>query len=364
VQDVHDGGGLVEAVLGVDHGIATYEGLSAALELFDRAYLFHDGGRTFHPKVYLVENDSETRAIIGSGNLTQGGLFTNYEAATCLDLDRAQVEDEALRQELRDYFDSFIQPGAPCRELDAQLVEDLKSASIIVTAAERTRTERQRRDRDVPALRRIFGASVTGLPAPPPVQRQRRTTTQRGTGTSGGGGLPVSPTTPLAPAPPSVPGTATAPSVIASWWKRLTPSDAMRKPQQSHQRNYVILGKARHPIDQKTFFKAHFFAGVNWTQQPMRTGRVKELALVPFAVDLDGVPLGTYDFRIDHNEERIANQNNSPTWLNWSSFTDQVRQHDLTDRYLLLERMSDGTFRMSITRSEPAPPTIPLTART
>jgi HKD family nuclease len=346
-EQIQTRGGRAEAILGVDQGIATYEGLAAALDIFDDIYLFHDGARSFHPKVYVVESDAQTVAVVGSGNLTQGGLFTNFEAATVLTLDRQRLDDNATRERLRNYFEAFTGPGAPCRRLDLQLIMELRDAGAITTAAERTRTERQKRERTVPVLRRIFGDGMEGFPRAPRVPRRR---TQP----------PAPPVQP--PAQPAAPPTQAAPVVVASWWKKLTISDAMRKPPPSHQRNYVILGKARHPIDQKTFFKRHFFAGVNWAQQPMRTGRVKELAVVPFEVTLEGAPLGKFGFRIDHNEERIANQNNSPTWLNWSSFTDQVRRHNLTDRYLLLERLSDGTFRMSITRSEPGPAVIPAAA--
>jgi len=130
-----------------------------------------------------------------------------------------------------------------------------------------------------------------------------------------------------------------------------------------HQRNSVILGKAGHPIDQKTYFGNHFFAAVTWAQQPMRTGRVKEIAVVPFDVRIDGTRLGTFSLTVDHNEQRIANQNNAPTWLNWSSFVGNIKASDYTDRYLLLEQLAGGSFRLTISRSEPGPAVIPPAAR-
>ncbi len=72
-------GGDAEVILGVDEGGASKEGLDLALQLFDRAYVFHDpGARTFHPKFYVVEGSVAVTAIVGSGNLTRGGLYTNY----------------------------------------------------------------------------------------------------------------------------------------------------------------------------------------------------------------------------------------------------------------------------------------------
>jgi len=41
--------------------------------------LFHNPGTpTFHPKLFRFEYDEVTEVYVGSGNLTRGGLFTNY----------------------------------------------------------------------------------------------------------------------------------------------------------------------------------------------------------------------------------------------------------------------------------------------
>jgi HKD family nuclease len=47
--------------------------------------------RTFHPKVFLFESVSHALAIVGSANLTQGGLFMNHEAAVAVTLDLADA---------------------------------------------------------------------------------------------------------------------------------------------------------------------------------------------------------------------------------------------------------------------------------
>lgn len=47
-------------------------------------------GQTFHPKLYLADGAADTRAVIGSANLT-GGLATNLEAAVALRGTRADA---------------------------------------------------------------------------------------------------------------------------------------------------------------------------------------------------------------------------------------------------------------------------------
>lgn len=48
---------------------------------------FHSRPITFHPKFCWFTNGKDGRAIVGSGNLTPGGLFGNWEAFTIIDLD-------------------------------------------------------------------------------------------------------------------------------------------------------------------------------------------------------------------------------------------------------------------------------------
>jgi len=342
-------GGQAHAILGVDQGIATVEGLRRAQNTFNTVHLFHDGARTFHPKLYVIENDSQARVIVGSGNLTEGGLYNNFEAAAAVDLDRTDPLDEALRNEVRCYFESFISDGMPFRMLDSLLLRELHTSEAVVSSSKLRQRQRERQRREQPILRRLFGGPVRGLPSAPPItgrSRRRRPTSGAGVGTGSRSGTSVA-----------------AGGVAASWWKKLTMSDAMRKPDDSHQRRSVILGKAGHPIDQKVFFRDHFFANVAWTQETMRTGRSKELAVIPFDVHVERRHLGVFNLSVDHAPSRIASQNNAPTWLNWSSLSEQIRSRDYTNWYVLLERHSNGGFRLTLTRRMPGTVVVPPAAR-
>lgn len=356
VDVIRQRNGQAEAILGVDQGIATYEGLRDAMALFDAVYLFHDGDRTFHPKMYVLENDRAARIIVGSGNATEGGLYTNFEAAAAIDLDRTTRGDEQLRREARRYFESFLGTGMPFRRLDAALLHELQARNLVARAAQRRQAEDRRRRQSERTLRQLFGGAVRGLPAAPP--RQRRTS--GGTSTSGG-----------ATGTGTQPGTTAAPAttIVMSWWRQLTVSDAMKKPPPSHQRKHVILNRGPHPIDQTVFFRQHFFQAVPWSQQVMRSfrgrpPRQKEVAVVPFDVTIAGRHLGIHNLSIDHAMSRVADQGNSPTWLNWSSLGTEIARANYVGWFLVLERLANGTFRLSLQRSQPAAAVIPPNART
>lgn len=362
VAEVRGRGGYAEAILGLDQGIATYEGLRMALRTFDDVYLFRDGARTFHPKLYVIENEATSRLIVGSSNVTKGGFYDNFEASAAIDLDRSTPGDVALRTQARAYFDSFIAPGMPSRRLDSALLNELRAERLVIASAERTLEERALHKRAHAPLRRIFGGRVAGLPSAPHVQRSSRATRSRVSPRA------VSTAAPSSRGVPATPPGASATAVEISWWRKLTVSDAMKKPPPSHQRKDVILNQGPHPIDQVTFFRQHFFQGVPWSQTMMRSyrgrpRRPKELAVVPFDVIIGRRRLGLHNLTVDHALTRVHGRGNSPTWLNWSSIGEEVARGNYVGWYLLLERLMSGTFRLTLRRTEPGSAVIPPAAR-
>lgn len=79
-------GRVIRLLVGIDKANTSYEALEALLMLKKegniRTWVYHDENDAliFHPKMYLFRNDSESRLLLGSSNLTSGGLYTNVEA--------------------------------------------------------------------------------------------------------------------------------------------------------------------------------------------------------------------------------------------------------------------------------------------
>ena len=90
----------VEIIVGVDHQGTSYEGLEALLAAVSsngRIVVYHNRlPHTFHPKLYLFKSEHHAEVAIGSGNLTEGGLFTNYEVSALLRLDLSDPTDVRL----------------------------------------------------------------------------------------------------------------------------------------------------------------------------------------------------------------------------------------------------------------------------
>ena len=101
----------VEIIAGIDHQGTSYEGLQSLLDSVSpsgRIIVFHNPGfLTFHPKVYLFKSSSAADIVIGSGNLTQGGLYSNYEAGLRLRLDLADPDQAATLQHIENVLDQW-----------------------------------------------------------------------------------------------------------------------------------------------------------------------------------------------------------------------------------------------------------------
>ena len=103
--------GKVEIIVGIDHQGTSYEGLEGLLRAASpngRVVVFHNPLRyTFHPKLYLFKSATQAEVVVGSGNLTEGGLFTNYEAALRLGLDLTKPDDAAALQSVESVLDEW-----------------------------------------------------------------------------------------------------------------------------------------------------------------------------------------------------------------------------------------------------------------
>lgn len=124
--------------VGIDNGVTTYDGLVNLLDAIgsdSEMWIFHnENSSTFHPKVYLFANDQNADFIVGSGNLTEGGLFTNYEAFLRVSLDLQNVEDRQQYDEIISYLDYWTDPLTGCAiQASLQFLNDLRDNDYLPT---------------------------------------------------------------------------------------------------------------------------------------------------------------------------------------------------------------------------------------
>ena len=104
-------GGILRITAGIDIENTSREGLAELLRLLRHGdagvFVYHNEARTvtFHPKVYLFSNATKAKLIVGSSNLTWGGLSTNTEAALEVEAPLRQKAVQAAQEVLRSWRD-------------------------------------------------------------------------------------------------------------------------------------------------------------------------------------------------------------------------------------------------------------------
>jgi len=345
LQAVRNRGGKVLAVVGVSEGGATEQGLKALIELSDEVLVFHDSGRTFHPKVYLAEGGDHALLLVGSHNLTAGGIAWNYEAGLWCRLDLTQRADRQIRDDVVAYYERLKADTAVCLPLDSpSLAAMLMDGSLIIQDEDANRRSLESTQPDAPedtdsaqvldeqVTPRLFGKSAeTKRRAPVLTPRAPAKTPPR---------RPV-------PATGSVPGSRQPIIAARRWFKRMDGTAAQQPPSpNTNPTGNLRLSQEDFSIDHKTYFYRVFFGGLDWHPN-VNTSDMDEL-WVPMETVVVGDYLGEINFHISHLPSRISGQGNVPTVLHWGDLGRRMRENNYVGLYVTLERGDADRFALTI----------------
>jgi HKD family nuclease len=94
---------------GVRNGITSAQAIKSLLELGVDLKTVDTGSAhlVFHPKLYYVRGERTARLLVGSANLTTGGMNNNVEASVVLDLDMSSSKDNKLARSIEMQFDGL-----------------------------------------------------------------------------------------------------------------------------------------------------------------------------------------------------------------------------------------------------------------
>jgi hypothetical protein len=89
-----------------------YDALKTIIEKIENfpnvcLYIYHEKGRTFHPKIYLFANDENALLIVGSSNWTDGGLTKNIEANVIINLNLTNADHQKLHGRICMLFNEY-----------------------------------------------------------------------------------------------------------------------------------------------------------------------------------------------------------------------------------------------------------------
>ncbi|MFA4846545.1 MAG: phospholipase D family protein [Patescibacteria group bacterium] len=325
--------------IGIDLGGTSRDVLEELLRWNCEIFIFHNtiSRATFHPKVYLFQGEESATLFIGSNNLTDGGFYTNYEAATRYDfvLPADSLECDRLLRPLN----PFLEPnGATVQRLDLELIQTLVARGELPSEAEARARSRNQRQGCVPDTTDIpaspFGPIA--IPFPPLLPRNVR------------GEEPAVTQLPQQEGEREPTVVAVRPPGVLVWRKTLPQTDALQVNEGSHHVGGVRLTQARFEnplgqrIDQTTYFR-NLFADYQWERESGRH-RDQEHTFVPIRIIIRGRDYGVRNFEISHKPSGEARQDNYTTILRWGhQFNSIVLRENLTGTVFSLYETAEGT---------------------
>lgn len=164
-------GAKLRLVVGIDADNTSIEGLEGLLNIAKQGkegqvrlgVRHNEAGPLFHPKLYAFRTDKETRAYIGSNNLTQAGLFRNDELSVRVVEARKGQLEEQIDATMNQFTDAKSNLN---RVLDLDLLKELIEKGYIFKEARLLSVSRGKirgQARKKPA----FGYAYRKPPTPP-----------------------------------------------------------------------------------------------------------------------------------------------------------------------------------------------------
>ena len=318
------------AFIGIRNGITSAQGLTNLLQLKCSIYAVDTGSRLrlFHPKIYASRNTDEARVVIGSANLTGGGLASNIEASFCLTLPLSQADNAMMVTELEDNLYGMIRrfPDHVFPITDEPTIQQLLDSGRLV-------------DEESPV-------------APSPAGHARHDQVDAL------GAMPLNTTyVPL----PTLRRPALRPLTSAPAESSMRPMLVWQSAPLTRRALTIPAGATTNPtgsmlfakgvmddIDQRHYFRDYVFGDLDW--QPDLRVTHYERTVAQFDIIIVGVDYGTFELRISHNtsiESRAYEQRNSMTQLHWGDARELVAREDLLARTIYLYK-SESRFIIEI----------------
>jgi len=330
---------------GIRNDITSHQGLVALLSLANNLYIVDTGSRSvlFHPKLYFAKGDTRARLVIGSANLTLGGLNNNIEAGMLLDFDLTNATDKSAVEKIEAEFDKLAADfdanvlkinGIP--DLDALLangrvIDEMAAApprpSTAAGSSGGSGDTIPRIKLKVAPLRRALKKAKAA--AKPKVAK------------------PAKAVAGTAPAPKPIPKAAGVQFELVWESKPLSLRDLnIPDGSNTNKSGSMSLDKGLLPadVDHRHYFREDIFNQLSWS---VTNAKTTEEAHAKFHLVIKGISYGDFDLRIGHTMGTASasyKQNNAMTRLSWGPVKSYVGHADLKDRTLSLFRdLADPT---------------------
>jgi len=154
LEAFYDRGDRVSMILGIGENRGEADVLRYLKQRFPLAsfFVFHapDQNYRFHPKVYIFNNQANSIVLLGSNNLTSGGLFGNTEC--CIKLSIENSVDLSIHREINKLWKEYLNPKPPFSKRNLRTI----GKKMFVLYEEREKSYKTDRLKSKDALDLIF----------------------------------------------------------------------------------------------------------------------------------------------------------------------------------------------------------------
>lgn len=322
--------------IGIRNDITSIQAVRRLLAMKVLLYAVDTGSRNviFHPKLYLAASASKAAVIIGSANLTFGGLHNNIEVSTRVNLDLTDAADKKFRDEVIDAFAQMLKTHPK----HVFLIKDNKHADelfesgrladeTLIPAPSATSSVKKGERDDLPRMKLNFSARppkkisvVKAAPATKPTKPAK-----------------------AASAVPVLPVSAVRYLVWES--KALSERD-LNIPTGANTAATGSMGLKKgaledDKIDHRHYFRDAVFAHLTWTPDPSPQKAHLERAFSKFELIVKNLNYGVFELKLSHNTDQNSEsykQKNFMTQLHWGDAKKYIAKPDLLGRILYLYR--------------------------
>jgi len=108
-NSLSNAGSRASFFVGIRNDITSYQGIRSLLECGVNVWAVDTATRrrVYHPKLYLSQSAKSALAVVGSANLTAGGLGMNIETSARLSFDLARNQDQKAVSAVTQVFDDL-----------------------------------------------------------------------------------------------------------------------------------------------------------------------------------------------------------------------------------------------------------------
>lgn len=190
LQNFRKHGARVNVYVGIDFEGTSYEALTSLLVNSDTLSIVHtENHQTFHPKIYHFLGDKKGMLVVGSHNLTGGGLWTNFESSVLIPIETADDQDMRLVEAVENHMKALEAAKASYMPIanQADIEKLLQNGYVLKEVA--NQVQRAKQASKPGDLKRLFGSGVPakipptgekskGKAAPPPASSPKILPTQ------------------------------------------------------------------------------------------------------------------------------------------------------------------------------------------